>query len=126
MGRTDISGGTFPLVIDQDDITAPDFPRSQDWWDRWVPLWITATVRDDGTVTLDVNGKHANGTRDELTGAKLRRSRAVMAQWLGSHISRHLAPPRSPCTTCTTEELPGQPCSCLCSTCLNAQDRAFG
>ena len=87
MSRTDISGTTFPLVIDQADITAPDFPRPADWWRRFIPVWISVDVRDDGTVALDYSG-----IRPTLTPSELRHGRTGMVRWLGSALGRHLRP----------------------------------
>jgi len=44
------------LIIDQARIGAPEFPRTQEWWSRFVPVWVRATVRDDGTVALEPSG----------------------------------------------------------------------
>lgn len=41
------------ITIDQAKIAAPDFPRSQEWWARFLPIWVTGTVNADGTVTIE-------------------------------------------------------------------------
>ena len=43
------------ITIDQARIDAPHFPRDQRWWDTFGPVWVTATVREDGTVTLETS-----------------------------------------------------------------------
>lgn len=98
MDRTDISGGTFPLVIDQEDITAPRFPRGREWWEQFVPVnWITVEVRDDGTVALDARRDRCGFAGGEwvpdgtqLTGAQFQRQRVAVARWIGGAIGRHL------------------------------------
>lgn len=49
------------ITIDQARIDAPHYPRSQEWWQGFVPVWVTATVRDDGTVTLEANDQYFDG-----------------------------------------------------------------
>ena len=44
------------ITIDQARIAAPDFPRSPEWWQRFLPDYITAAHRDGGIVVLDVTG----------------------------------------------------------------------
>ena len=92
--RTQISGAAFPLVIDQADITAPGFPRSQEWWTRFIPQWITVEVQPAGTVTLDYNGRSVVETEPpKLTAAQLRRGRANMVRCPTLRaLARHLAP----------------------------------
>jgi hypothetical protein len=93
MSRTQIGGAAFPLTIDQADITAPDFPRGLDWWQRFMPQWITVTLADDGTVGLDYNGRTPlEAEAPALSAAELRRGRACMVRWLaGSALVRHMA-----------------------------------
>lgn len=74
------------IIIDQDRIDAPDFPRSQEWWQRFVPIWVTATVRDDGAVLLEASAGHvftrtATG-RKPLAPAVRRRRAAAMVRWI--------------------------------------------
>lgn len=97
MSTTDISGGTFPLVIDQADITAPKFPRDAEWWRGFVPTnWITVDVGEDGTVTLDARRErgcpHDDGSPLDtpLTDAQFRERRAGVVRWaqcLRAHIN---------------------------------------
>lgn len=97
MSATQIDGSAFPLVIDQADITAPNFPRSEAWWRGFVPTnWITVDVREDGTVTLDARRergcRHDDGSPLDtpLTDAQFRRRRASVVQWarcLAAHIN---------------------------------------
>jgi len=88
VSRTDISGATYPLVIDQGDVTVPSFPRPQEWWRRYMPPWITVDVRDDGTVALDYDpaGSLAHDPGQELTPAELRRCRASMTRWINGDV----------------------------------------
>jgi hypothetical protein len=46
------------IIIDQARTDAPPglYPRSQQWWRRFVPEWVTVTVRADGTVILEPSG----------------------------------------------------------------------
>jgi hypothetical protein len=52
------------IVIDQHKIDNTQcvpgggFPRSQEWWTRFAGVGTTATVRDDGIVTLEPNGQY--------------------------------------------------------------------
>ena len=47
------------ITIDQAKIAAPDFPRGQEWWTRFLPNWVTGTVQPDGTVTIEPGGMEA-------------------------------------------------------------------
>jgi hypothetical protein len=76
----------WPLVIDQGSIALPHWPRSQQWWDRFVPCWSTAAVRPDGTVAIDVNDTQPNGTRIRLDAAVTMRRRKALARWLHSAL----------------------------------------
>jgi hypothetical protein len=76
MSATQLTGEAYPLVIDQGDITAPDFPRDLGWWRRFMPQWITVTMREDQAVELDYNGMHPLDTEPPtLSAAELRRGR---------------------------------------------------
>lgn len=94
---TDISGASYPLVIDQADIMAPDFPRSAEWWRRFMPQWISVDVREDGTVALDYSGvTPTEAKRPTLTAAELRHGRTGMVRWLSrSALAQHLRPTSS-------------------------------
>jgi len=99
MGRTDISGGSFPLVIDQADITAPKFPRSAEWWRGFMPAWISVDVREDGTVALDYDpeGSLARWPEDpRAQAAGMRRGRGGMVRWVGQALAKHLKTEVSP------------------------------
>jgi len=72
----------WPLVINQNAIALPHWPRSQEWWNRFTPCWCTAIVRPDGTVAFDVNSTLPDGTRTEMGPAALRRQRQALARWL--------------------------------------------
>jgi hypothetical protein len=98
VSRTQITGEAFPLVIDQADITAPDFPRDEAWWRRFVPLnWITVEVRADGTVTLDARRErgcpHDDGTPIDtpLTDAQYSLRREGVVRFARETIGHHLA-----------------------------------
>ena len=68
------------ITIDQAKIDAPKFPRSQEWWAGFVPMWVTATVRDDGTVALEVAPKdHPSQTPGRVSR---RKQAAALAQWV--------------------------------------------
>lgn len=88
------------ITIDQSKIDAPNFPRSAEWWDRFLPFWITASVRPDNTVVLDANTRYAaelDGHRNTdpatagLTAAALKRRRAGMAKWITECAGGRLA-----------------------------------
>lgn len=71
------------VVIDQARIDAPDFPRSQEWWQAFVPsTWVTAAVRDDGTVALDVSGE-AHPSQGPRPAAAVRRNQErALRRWI--------------------------------------------
>ena len=74
------------ITIEQARIDAPHYPRTQEWWQGFVPVWVTATVRDDNTVTLETNDQYYDSDgniahRAPVCGrAKLD---AALAQWVG-------------------------------------------
>jgi hypothetical protein len=41
------------MIIEQSRADAGGFPHTQAWWQRFMPCWVTVTVRDDGYVILD-------------------------------------------------------------------------
>jgi hypothetical protein len=93
--RSNIRGDVFPLVIDQADIEAPGFPRPQEWWDRFMPLWVAVDVQDDGTVLLDYNGWNPGDQNDAKPGElTLLRALAdhVRAQLAADGAGKHGAP----------------------------------
>lgn len=51
------------ITLDQAKIDAPDFPRSQEWWTRFLPDWVTGTVQPDGTVTIEPRAEVVRYTR---------------------------------------------------------------
>jgi hypothetical protein len=85
---------TDRIVIDQAKIRVSDViaarmapgaefpPRSLAWWQRIVPIWITAIEDDDGRIVLAPNGHHAGGTVTELTPAVMRREVRYARDWL--------------------------------------------
>lgn len=44
-----VSSKQRPVVIDPSRLPG-QHTKTQEWWDRFVPPWMTATVQDDGTV----------------------------------------------------------------------------
>jgi hypothetical protein len=79
------------ITIDQAKIDAPKFPRSQEWWAGFAPVWIAAAVQPDGTVTLEPSGRmydYANDSDEIITvplsPAARRRQEAAMARWVGN------------------------------------------
>jgi hypothetical protein len=73
------------VVIDQSRIDAPDFPRSQEWWSRFIPMWADATVRDDGTVLLEASGRpHPSEGSQEVTADRARSQAGALDQWIRS------------------------------------------
>ena len=89
---TDISGASYPLVIDQADIMAPDFPRSAEWWRRFMPSWISVEVRNDGTVALDYDPAGLLACSPRGRAAALQRGRAGMVRWVNQALAQHLRP----------------------------------
>lgn len=79
------------IVIDQAKVRvdealvrrgAPPFPRSLEWWQRFLPIWITASEGVDGTLVLEPNGKVANGSQLTLTPVVLRREMKAIREYL--------------------------------------------
>lgn len=70
------------LTIDQSKIEAPNFPRSQEWWARFLPSYITASHRDGGIVVLDVTGE-AHPSQGKRPAALVRRNQEQsFLRWL--------------------------------------------
>jgi hypothetical protein len=72
----------YALAIDQsevrvsDELTArgaPGFPRPLAWWQRYVPIWLAVTEGEQGRLTLEPNGRRADGVVLEVTPALRRR-----------------------------------------------------
>lgn len=79
------------VVIEQAKINAPNFPRSQEWWRRFVPEWADVTVSEDGTVTVAGCNRHMHystergvwwGPAEEWTAADHRRHERVVDDWV--------------------------------------------
>lgn len=82
------------IIIEQARIDAPPglYPRSQQWWRRFLPEWVRVTVRDDGTETLEPSGltmRYAaergvwwEPTADQ-SAAACRRQDQALARWIG-------------------------------------------
>ena len=79
------------VLIDQGRIDAPDFPRDQAWWTRFAPGWATATVRDDGTVTIDADARISRPSLRKWIDGIQRFAPAIMAYIPGSApVREHL------------------------------------
>ena len=78
------------IAIDQARIDAPDYPRSQEWWTGFVPVWVKATVHNDGTVTLEPSGDKYDYSSDDpcaiihqhLSAAQQPSNEKSLAQWV--------------------------------------------
>lgn len=85
--------------IDNGPVRRGPFPRAQEWWDEFTGVGTTATVRDDGTVTLEPNGQFYDyatwmstpkAERGEdcpvaerkMSAAEMRRAEARLLRWL--------------------------------------------
>jgi hypothetical protein len=83
------------VVIDQTKIQiredlvargAAPFPRPLTWWNRTLPIWITASESVDGNLILEPNGKVADGRQLELTPTVLRGEMKAIRTYLdGRH-----------------------------------------
>ncbi|MFE1451939.1 hypothetical protein [Streptomyces olivaceoviridis] len=81
------------IVIDQTKVRideqlirrgATPFPRPLEWWQRTLPIWVTASEGIDGTVILEPNGKVANGRQRKLTPTVLRQEMKAIRSYLAS------------------------------------------
>ena len=81
------------IVIDQHRIcfrpefahrVRPDaqFPRSLEWWQRFVPLWLTASQDEGGRIVLVANGWTADGRVLPLTAVQRCRALRQALRWL--------------------------------------------
>lgn len=70
------------ITIDQSRISAPDFPRSQEWWDRFLPGWVTGTVHPDGTLTIEPDSEAPPGQGRRQAAAVRRRRELAIMRWL--------------------------------------------
>ena len=72
------------LTIDQARIDAPEFPRSAEWWRRFVPEWADVTVYGDGTVTIGaVTEALPPRGPDRVAAARRNRNREeAIVRWL--------------------------------------------
>ena len=93
------------IIIDQGKIDAPDFPRSLEWWRRFVPEWGHVAVTEDGgasLVTITVTGEaHPSQGRKRFSDV-YRRQELCMLRWL------HGLPQLEPAIV----EDASQPCKC--------------
>ena len=70
------------MTIDQRKIAAPDFPRSAEWWTRFLPSYITGTLHAGDVITLDVTGV-AHPSQGPRPAALVRRNQELaFLRWL--------------------------------------------
>lgn len=79
------------ITLDQTRIDAPDFPRGQDWWDYFLPVWIAATL-DGDLVRLEPSGKRHAGPLSKivdvpLTAAQRRRQEDLYRRHLPARLA---------------------------------------
>ena len=67
------------IVIDQSLIEAPNFPRSQEWWQRRLPSWLDASLDGEGRVIVEPNGWVLDGSFEELS--PMERQRELTTAW---------------------------------------------
>jgi hypothetical protein len=65
---------------------APGFPRSLDWWKRNTPLWVDVAEDEQGRITLEPNGRQADGAVREVTPALRRRHLQYTRNWATSLV----------------------------------------
>ena len=70
------------ITLDQARIDAPNFPRSAEWWARFLPSYIVATFREGSLVDLDVTGE-AHPSQGPRPPALVRRNQEMaFLRWL--------------------------------------------
>lgn len=80
----------FEVRIDQRRIDAPGatYPRSQEWWQRFVPIWVDVAIEADDIVVLRTNDKSINGAAEivtiPVTPAQRRRLDQSLERWIGN------------------------------------------
>ena len=79
------------IVIDQtkirvSDEAAPPFPHPLDWWQRYVPCWLTVSEDEQGRLVLTPNGHRADGFACEPTQAAVRRDLKAVTRWLDGNL----------------------------------------
>lgn len=78
------------IVIDQTKLRVrgitvkpgSEFPRPLDWWQCFVPGWLTASSDGENRIVLEPNGHRADGHVYELTPAVYRREMKHARRWL--------------------------------------------
>ncbi|MFJ4473204.1 hypothetical protein ACIP2X_37720 [Streptomyces sp. NPDC089424] len=70
------------LFIDQALIQAPNFPRSLGWWQRRLPVWLDASVDDQGRVKVEPNGWCLDGSFEDLSLSERRRELTAARSYL--------------------------------------------
>ncbi|MEU0133372.1 hypothetical protein ABZ172_04925 [Streptomyces sp. NPDC006296] len=83
------------IVLDQSKIRisealdvkpGAEFPRTLAWWQRYVPLWLDASLDSDGHVVLEPNGRRADGSALDATPALRRRRMKAAERWMDNQI----------------------------------------
>lgn len=77
------------IVIDQTKIrivgelrSGGEFPRPLDWWQNFVPVWLTASSGSGHQIVLEPNGRRADGHVRELSPVLRRRAVRDALRWL--------------------------------------------
>lgn len=70
------------LFVDQALIQAPNFPRSQEWWQQRLPVWLDASIDDQGRVKVEPNGWCLDGSFEELSPAERQRELKAARDYL--------------------------------------------
>ena len=58
------------------------FPRSLEWWQCFVPLWLTASQEPGERIILVANGRVADGSVRPVTAVLRRRALKQALRWL--------------------------------------------
>lgn len=70
------------LFIDQALIQAPNFPRSQEWWQQRLPVWLDASIDDQGRVKVEPNGWCLDGSFEQLSSSERRHELTAARSYL--------------------------------------------
>jgi hypothetical protein len=70
------------LFIDQTLIQAPNFPRSQKWWQQRLPVWLDASIDDQGRVKVEPNGWCLDGSFEDLSPSERQRELTAARSYL--------------------------------------------
>lgn len=78
-----------PIVIDLSRLPG-QHTDTQEWWDRFVPAWMTATVQDDGTAhvvaTVHYRLPGESGSWSPSDPASVRRRMKNVRQWFATGV----------------------------------------